>query len=218
MKGSWGAADAWLYTHVVARAMRDGYREFVEQGVPAAAPGDTIADVGCGPGDVALHLAERNPSSTVIGIDSSPAMIRIAARRAAGASNVRFGVGDALSLPLPDASIDLLTTLACIKHWSDPARGFAEIGRVLRPGGTLCALEVDPECSADAARKFVGRWPGVLAPTRDAVAAYFRRFVALGGIPLERLLGLVAGAGLVEVHSRRIEESLCLYVQARRPD
>jgi len=218
MKGSWGTADAWLYTNVVARAMRAGYDAFAEQGVPPPADGAAIVDVGCGPGDLALLLGRRYPRSMVIGIDSSPAMIQRATARANGADNVRFGVGDALSLPLPDACVDIVTCLTSIKHWPEPARGFAEIHRVLRPGGTLCALEVDPDCSADAARRFVGRWPGVLAPTRNAVAAYFRRFVASGGIPLERLLRLVADAGLVELHSRRMEDSLCLYVRGTKPE
>jgi ubiquinone/menaquinone biosynthesis C-methylase UbiE len=217
MKGTWGSADAWLYSNVVARAMRDGYREFAEQGVPCPADGATIVDVGCGPGDLPFLLGQTYPSCLVIGIDSSPAMVQRATARFGSSPNLRFGVGDAMSLPLPDGCVNIVTAVASIKHWPDPARGIGEIVRVLRPGGTLCLLEVDPECSADAARAFVGRWPGVFAPTRNTVAAYFRKFVASGGIPLARLLSLIEDAGLGELHSRRLEESLCVYVRGTKP-
>ena len=61
-----------------------------------------------------------------------------------------------------------------------------------------------------------GAQPGVSARSRDAVAKYFRRFVASGGLPLDRVSRLCQEAGFVEPYLRRMEESLCIYVRAGR--
>jgi len=75
---------------------------------------------------------------TLTGVDISDAMVERAARRAAGAGlseRVRFEVGDVGALPLSDREFDGVVSTLSLHHWPDPARGLAEIYRVLRPGG-----------------------------------------------------------------------------------
>jgi SAM-dependent methyltransferase len=91
-----------------------------------------VADLGCGPGQVAKYLHDQG--STVVGIDLSPNMIACAARRNPG---LDFRVGDMRALALPDASLAGVVAFYAIVH-VDPrelAPIVAEMRRVLVPGG-----------------------------------------------------------------------------------
>lgn len=95
--------------------------------------GYTLVDVACGTGIVTVRLAGAGP--VVLGVDRSPGMAAIAARRLPG----RVAVGDAARLPLPAAAADVVT-MVWLLHLIDErtsARTIAEAARVLRPGGLL---------------------------------------------------------------------------------
>jgi SAM-dependent methyltransferase len=91
-----------------------------------------IADVGAGTGKLTRVLVEA-PDAQVVAIDPDPAML---AKLRETVPGVPTFVGTAEALPLPDASLDALV-LGQAWHWVDPAAGSAEVGRVVRPGGTL---------------------------------------------------------------------------------
>lgn len=97
-----------------------------------AGDGAAIADLGCGPGHVAAWLAGRGV--TAVGIDLSPAMIA-AGRR--DYPQVQFRVGDLLELPAADGEFAAAIAFYSIIHLApgELPRAFAEIHRVLRPGG-----------------------------------------------------------------------------------
>jgi SAM-dependent methyltransferase len=70
-----------------------------------AAPGERILDVGCGPGFLSAELRrEVGHAGSVVGVDSSPAMLALAARRCQGLGNVTLHQGDATSLPADPGS------------------------------------------------------------------------------------------------------------------
>jgi SAM-dependent methyltransferase len=103
----------------------------------AAAPDARILEVGSGPGHLAGRLA-GDYGLDVTGVDLDPAMVGLARANAARSTNPvkpEFVVGDAASLPFPDASFDLAVSTLSMHHWAKPAAGLAEIRRVLRPGG-----------------------------------------------------------------------------------
>ncbi|MDX1563924.1 MAG: bifunctional demethylmenaquinone methyltransferase/2-methoxy-6-polyprenyl-1,4-benzoquinol methylase UbiE [Phycisphaeraceae bacterium] len=112
-------------------------------------PEDSILDVACGTGDLALALgralsrsasAQAQATGSVMGLDFTEAMLRIASDKAAG-QPVTWAAGDAMRLPLADASQDVVTIAFGIRNVSDPARAIGEFHRVMRPGGRLCILE-----------------------------------------------------------------------------
>ncbi|MGK8521227.1 class I SAM-dependent methyltransferase [Nocardia asteroides] len=107
-------------------------------------PGADVIDVGCGPGDLARVLARR--AGQVIGVDPSTPMIAYATARCRDLANCRFELGTAQSLPLPDASADLVTSTFAMHHIPAPHRGdaLAEMFRVLRPGGLLLLADTHP--------------------------------------------------------------------------
>ena len=110
----------------------------------AAAPGERILDVGCGPGFYCAELlAEVGESGWVTGVDSSPAMLALAARRCAGHDNVELLEGEALALPVPDESFDGALTVQVIEYVADVEQALAELWRALRPGGRVLIWDID---------------------------------------------------------------------------
>lgn len=93
-----------------------------------------IADIGCGPGQVARYLHDRG--GVAIGIDLSAGMIAAAQ---AASPEVEFRQGSMLALPLEDASLAAIVTFYAIIHLrpEDIGVAFREFRRVLRPGGFL---------------------------------------------------------------------------------
>lgn len=111
--------------------------------------GERALDVCCGTGDVAFAL--RDLGAEVTGLDFSEAMLGIARKRNTGGA-VRFLQGDALALPFPDQTFDVVTVAYGVRNLADVHAGLAELLRVLRPAGRLLILEFGKPESA------VWRW------------------------------------------------------------
>ncbi|MCC6623600.1 MAG: methyltransferase domain-containing protein [Deltaproteobacteria bacterium] len=151
------AADAGTFFGRMASgwdALRDQLfgRGFV---VPAALgllpPDVTIADLGSGTGELALRLAPF--ARAVVGVDREPSMVAAARQRLAGHDHVRFVEAPLEALPLPDASVDLALVVLVLHHVPEPARALAEAARILRPGGRLVVVDMQPHDN-DAWRAF----------------------------------------------------------------
>jgi demethylmenaquinone methyltransferase/2-methoxy-6-polyprenyl-1,4-benzoquinol methylase len=102
-----------------------------------------LLDVATGTGKVAADLHQRAGSrGSVLGIDLSPAMIRVAKRRFGDRPGLEFVVGDALALPTEDGTFDAATIAFGMRNLPDYGRGFAELARSVRPGGRVVCLEI----------------------------------------------------------------------------
>jgi SAM-dependent methyltransferase len=122
---------------------------FAGVGYPFAAnvihAGDTVLDIGSGSGtDVLLAAQAVGPSGRVIGLDLTTAMLAKldATVAAAGVPNVRVLEGNAEHLPLPDGSVDVVTSNGVLNLVPDKRAALAEIHRVLRPGGRLQIADI----------------------------------------------------------------------------
>ena len=110
-------------------------------------PGLQALDLACGTGDLACGAADRGAS--VLGLDLTPRMIELArARPDAIGARVRWVVGDMTRLPVAPGTIDLVTTGYGLRNVPDLPAALAEIHRVLKPGGRLCALDFNRPESA----------------------------------------------------------------------
>ena len=106
----------------------------------APAPGLRWIDVGCGSGAFAAMVMDRCAPAEVHGIDPSEAQLRFARTRSPG---ITFQSGDAVALPFPNGRFDAAVMALVIFFVSDPARGVAEMARVVRPGGSVAAYAWD---------------------------------------------------------------------------
>jgi len=110
----------------------------------AAAPGERILDVGCGPGFLSAELQQEvGPAGTVAGVDSSPAMLALAARRCGSLGNVTLHPGDATSLPVEDASFDGAVCVQVLEYVADTLTALRELHRALRPGARVVVWDID---------------------------------------------------------------------------
>ncbi len=108
-------------------------------------PGDVVLDLGSGAGnDCFVARAETGTTGKVIGVDFTPAMIQRARQNAEklGFNNVEFRQGDIEDLPVSDASVDVVVSNCVLNLVPDKQRVFAEIIRVLRPGGHFSISDV----------------------------------------------------------------------------
>jgi ubiquinone/menaquinone biosynthesis C-methylase UbiE len=109
------------------------------------APGQTILEVGPGPGRLLIPASFRIlPGGKAIGIDLQPKMLaRLEARaKQAGVTNMTAMQGNATRLELPDNSVDLAYLSTVLGEIPDRAAALAECFRVVKPGGTLCITEI----------------------------------------------------------------------------
>lgn len=155
------------------------------------APGDRVLDVGAGPGWF-WRAVRPGPPAEIVLSDVSAAMVREALAHgdemAAGA--VSGVVADAVALPFPDASFDVVVAMHVLYHASDPAAAIAELRRVVKPGGRCYVTtvgEADLEELAALTRAVYGSAPG------DAAREVF------GPDRAERLLAEAFGAAGREV-------------------
>lgn len=105
---------------------------------------ETVLDLGCGTGHGAEALAARWPRARVIALDASPAMLAVASRRD-GIGRVERLLAEAESIPMPDASVDLVFSNLLLPWCEDIDAVFAEVARVLKPRGLFTFTTLGPD-------------------------------------------------------------------------
>jgi demethylmenaquinone methyltransferase/2-methoxy-6-polyprenyl-1,4-benzoquinol methylase len=104
-------------------------------------PGARVLDLCCGTGDMTFALRKQSPGAHIVGGDFSHAMLKLALAKSSRAQAMNWVEADALQLPFPDSSFDLVTSAFGFRNLADYDAGLREIRRVLRPGGEYGILE-----------------------------------------------------------------------------
>jgi len=149
-------------------------------------PGQTVLDIGSGAGiDCFIASQKVGPSGKVIGLDMTPAMLETARRNARKGdyANVEFRQGEAENMPVENNSVDWVISNCVINLSPDKAKVFAEINRVLKPGGHISISDIVADALPDFVRQDKLAYCGCIG----------------GAIPEEVYLNLLTQAGLVDV-------------------
>jgi demethylmenaquinone methyltransferase / 2-methoxy-6-polyprenyl-1,4-benzoquinol methylase len=185
---------------------RDGRWRRLAVGMSGVSPGGAALDVCCGTGDLAIELRRSvGPSGRVVGLDFSPQMLAVARRKSAA---VEWVQGDALDLPFPGGAFDAATVGFGVRNLADLGRGFAELTRVVRPGGRVVCLEMSTPPAV--VRPFSELWTDRGVPmlgrvvARDGDAYRYLPESVHRFPPAEEVAAVMSGAGLVDVNYRRL--------------
>ena len=139
-----------------------------------------ILDAGCGTGRWLEQLAERSPRS-LLGVDTSPAMLKVAAGKLNNQCDLRLG--SCTALPVRDASADLVLCSFVVSYLDDLDSFASEMDRVARPGATVVLSDMHPD--TEAALNWV-RW----SPAKDLGTRIHGR-----GWPLQQITGAFEARG-----------------------
>jgi demethylmenaquinone methyltransferase / 2-methoxy-6-polyprenyl-1,4-benzoquinol methylase len=189
-------------------------------------PGDAVLDVACGTGDLTQAFA-RTPAGRVVGLDFTPAMLEVARtklpRLGPNSGKVTYLEGDAMALPLPDASFDVVSIAFGIRNVSDPVKALREFARVLKPGGRLVILEFGQPTNR-LMRWFNGLYCAKIMPrtatliSGDSTGAYKYLPASVGTFwtPAQTREALGA-AGFADLRATPMTMGICVCYRATRP-
>jgi SAM-dependent methyltransferase len=200
---------------------------FAGVGYPFAAAvirsGDTVLDIGSGSGtDAFIAAGIVGSSGRVIGLDLTEAMrdkLRANAA-AAGAANLEVLAGNAESIPLPDASVDVVSSNGVLNLVPDKPGAIREIARVLRAGGRLQIADVVVRTlPSEACRAHPELWAECVVGA-TTVESYVAGFEATGLCDVEVLSRSDYFAGSSSAETRRVAGSFgahSIVLRARKP-
>lgn len=187
----------------------------------ALRPGMRSLDVATGTGKVAHGLwRAAQPGGEAIGLDFSEGMLTVARARYPAVPGLRFVQGDALHLPLEDGSFDAATIAFGMRNLADYRQGFAEMARVVRPGGRVVCLEIARPTSllARAAQAWFDRIVPLIGRVAGQGGAYGYLVSSTQGYPdPARIAGIMREAGLVDVRWEPMTLGIVTLHVGRRP-
>ncbi len=177
-------------------------------------PGQVVLDLGSGAGlDVLLSAKRVSPGGHAYGLDMTDEMLLLANdnREKAGVTNATFLKGSIESIPLPDASVDVVISNCVINLAEDKAAVIKEAFRVLRPGGLFAVADmVELEPLAPVLKKQLDSWAGCIS----------------GTIPIDEYRAALVAAGFAgpdfQVHAEQSMPGIAgkvgsAYIRARKP-
>lgn len=147
---------------------------FVDEAAALAPPSGRVLDLGCGPGDISILMAQRCPGLQVVAVDLAEEMLRIARDRvtvAGLAGRVTIATQDAKATDFPAASFDMVVCNSLAHHIPDPLGLFVEIARVARPGAALLVKDLVRPATLAEWRDLVGRYAAEDTPRQRQLFA-----------------------------------------------
>jgi demethylmenaquinone methyltransferase/2-methoxy-6-polyprenyl-1,4-benzoquinol methylase len=181
--------------------------KMVQQARPAA-----ILDVATGTGDLAIQLAKAVTNGKVTGIDLSEGMLSVGRKKVAEAGladRIELRQADCLALPFDDCTFDIVTVAFGVRNFEHLDKGYAEMARVLRPGGKLIVLELSTPTSAIVKPFYKLYTRGIIPALGRLVSSDSRAYSylpeSIAAMPQgERMLTLMTESGFSESTLRRL--------------
>lgn len=147
------------YAKIMMRGFRNRYRKIAREALSLKPDAERIADIGTGPGFLTVELSKRS-GKQVLAVDISPNMLEKARKLAKESGfQIKTIVADCTQLPFEDYSLDLVTSTNLIHMLDDASPFFAELRRIVKPGGK-----------------------GLITGFRRDVPRFFKRIVSLSNV------------------------------------
>lgn len=203
-------------------------RQLTGWAAAALADGGVLLDLACGTGDLACAVGGRDSADragralTLIGLDPSRAMLRIAAARRVAVPTFRPVRGDMMAIPLPARSVDVVTVGYGFRNAPDVRGALAETARVLRPGGWLFDLDFFKPAPRAWRRLYLwylrraGRLVGQWWHGEPEAYGYIARSIERWLTPGEFRAALASAGFSVERRAERLWGGICLHGARRR--
>lgn len=186
--------------------------------------GETVLDVACGTGDLSLAF-QRAGARRVIGLDFTFQMLEYARQKNKGNPfGPLYFCGDAMRLPLADASVDVVSIAFGIRNVAVPAQAIAEFYRVLKPGGRLVILEFTRPPNRWVRLVYEFYFHRLMPVTAGWIAGksegrayrYLPRSVS-SFIDASTMVSMMAQQGLVDVVTQRLTLGIAMLYVGHRP-
>ncbi len=184
-----------------------------------------VIDLAAGTGDLAIALAEAMPQASITGLDLSLGMVAIGREKLAQnglASRVSLECGDCLAMPYDDNSTDAITIAFGVRNFENLDRGYAEMYRVVRPGGQIFVLELSTPVNP-LVKPFYKLYARCIIPFLGRIVSKDRRAYSylpesIAAVPQgEDMLRLIADAGFRDTKFRRMTLGVCTLYTATKP-
>lgn len=184
-------------------------------------PGKRVLDVCMGTGDMALAWLKEHREGYVVGLDFCRQLLERVKHKATGNSRTTMVEGDALLMPFPDRTFDVVICAFGMRNLADIEKGMQEVARVSRPGG--CCMILDffraqrwiPRLFYATYGRYViplaGRWIGTDPDGYEYLHHSVRRFLSL-----EEFRGLMRKVGFERIHHRHLAAGVATMVRGRR--
>lgn len=190
---------------------------FVERVIALGASTGHFLDVGTGPAQIPILLAQRCPNIRITALDLSEQMLKIAERHVVEArltNRIKLELVDAKNLPYRNNSFDGLISNSIIHHIHDTMEAFREMSRVVAQGGLVLIRDLTRPETLEAAQAFVDRYAADDTPCQRKL--YYDSFLASFTIPeVQHMLDQVdlPGATVVQSTDRHwsIERAISLH-------
>ncbi len=201
-----------------------GWRRKVVKAIAADSPA-TLLDVATGTGDMAIQLARAIPGCRITGIDLSEGMMAVGRKKVEDAGltdRIAFRQADCLKLPFADNSFDAVTVAFGVRNFEHLDRGYAEMARVLRPGGKLYVIELSTPTNPVVKPFYKLYTRGIIPLVGRMVSkdrsAYSYLPASIAAMPQGgEMLALMTGAGLSGPSLRRLTFGVCTIYTAGKP-
>lgn len=181
--------DAMDHSEVCARFVADFLK------VHGPGRGGEILDVGTGPARLPIALCRADRCFRVFGVNLAGPMLDLARRNVADAGltdRIRFGRGDAKSLPFPDGRFEAVVSNTIVHHIPDPSLALAEMVRLVAPGGTLMVRDLTRPSDENELKALVEEY----TKSEPVAARNLFRGSLHASLTLEEVRAIVLGLGL----------------------